>query len=108
MGRTSVKEGWRRRGEVELGEQFVELDGTSFFMLFVKGQAHRDAHPEQLWQLEAAIVVLEEVAIIKDLQTLVSEELVALRMDGRGQFNQVILLKAWVEIALAHTKFNIV
>ena len=52
-------------------------------------QAHRDAHPEHLRQLDAAALVVDEVAVVERLQAEVLELEVARRDERRAEPLQI-------------------
>ena len=86
-----VEQGRRGAHVVEAGEQVVELDGALFAVVLAHRQAHRHAHEEALRQLDAGLVVVDEVAVVEGLQAQVGELQVALAVDGRAQLVQVEL-----------------
>ncbi len=85
-----VEEGGRRGGEMELGEDVVKFD-RAFVLLFffIQGKAHRDAHPEDLGRFQAALLMVEEVAVVEGLQPEIGELVVALDLHGAGEFVEV-------------------
>ncbi len=92
-----VEQGRRGGHVVEGRQQVVELDGAGFFLLFLDGQAHGDAHEEDLRQLEADVVLVDEVAVVQRLQAEVGELLVALVVECGAQLGQVVALELGIE-----------
>ncbi len=86
---TGVEQGRGRSHVVERRQQVVELDGTVFFLLLFDRQAHGHAHEEDLRQLKAHAILVDEVAVVQGLQAQVGELLIALVVDRLAQFFQV-------------------
>jgi len=97
MPGAAVEQGRRAAHEVEGGEQVVELDGPGFPVDLVEGQAHGHAHEEGLGQLDAALVHVQEVAVVEGLQAQVVELQVPLGLEGGGQAFQVVVLEAGIQ-----------
>jgi hypothetical protein len=81
----------RRRGAhvIEGRQQLVELDGPGVLVGLFHGEAHRDAHEEDLRQLDAHVVAVDEVAVVQRLQAEVGELQVALGQQRLAQSLQV-------------------
>jgi hypothetical protein len=77
-----VEQRRRRAHVVEGRQQLVELDGAGLASIFVDRQAHGHAHEEDLRQLEAHFVAVDEVAVVEGLQAQVGELQVALGQNG--------------------------
>ena len=75
---------------VEAGEQVVELDGALFLVLFFDGQTHGDTHEEALRQLDAGIVVVNEVTIVQGLQAQVGELQITVALDRGAKAGHVV------------------
>src|SRR5690606_28844450 len=102
-----VEQGRRGSHVVEGRQQVVELDGAGFTLFFLDGQAHGDAHEEDLRQLEADVVLVDAVAVVEGLQAEVGELLVLFVGDRGGQLGQVEFLQARVEQLELHTFFHV-
>ena len=63
----------------EAGHHLVELDRPFLPVDLLQRQPHGDAHPEPLRQLDPAALYVDQVAIVKGLQTQVRELAVSLR-----------------------------
>ncbi len=60
----------QRRGRthvVEAREQIVEFYGARHRTVLIVGQAHGDPHEEHLWQFEARLITVYEVAVVQRL-----------------------------------------
>ena len=97
-----VEQGGGAAHEVEAGEQGVELDGAGFAVDLVDRQAHRHAHVEGLRQLEAGLVLVDEVAVVEGLQAQVVELHVALGQQRFAQLVQVIQRQLGVDQLFFH------
>ena len=78
-------------------QHVVELDRARLAVDLVQRQAHRDAHEERLRQLDAAVVDVQEVAVVERLQAEVVELQVALGLERRAEACQVELQQPLVE-----------
>src|SRR5690606_32893092 len=67
MQGAGVEQGRGRRHEVEGRQHAVELDGALFALDFVDGKAHGDTHEEDLRQLDATLVDVQEGAVVEGL-----------------------------------------
>ena len=94
--RAGVEQRRRRRHEVEGRQQLVELDGAVFAVDLVNRQAHGHAHEERLRQLEARFVAVDEVAVVKRLQTQEGELVVTVGQQGVADLVQVVLAQGRV------------
>ena len=97
MQGAGVEQGRGRRHEVEGRQHAVELDGALFALDFVDGEAHGDTHEEDLRQLDAALVNVQEIAVIQGLQAEVAELQVAAGVQRGTELGQVELGQARVE-----------
>jgi hypothetical protein len=66
----------------------VELDGARFAVDLVQRQAHRDAHEERLRQFDAAVVDVQEVAVVQRLQTEIAELQIGRRSARRARLGR--------------------
>ena len=97
MQGAAVEQRRRRTHEVEARNQVVELDGPAFPIDFIERQPHGDAHEENLRQLDATAVDVQEIAVVQGLQAEVAEQAVALRLQRGAQALEVVVLQARVE-----------
>jgi hypothetical protein len=64
----------------KLDSTLIELDGARFAVDFVQRQAHGHAHEEHLRQFDAAVLDMQEIAVVQRLQAEVVElQVVAVR-----------------------------
>src|SRR5690606_24112650 len=83
--------------EIELGQDFIELDGPRLAVDLVERQPHGHAHEEDLRQLDALAAHVQEVAVVQGLQAEVAELQVAARVQGLAQARQVELRQLGIE-----------
>ena len=95
--RAAVEQRGRAAHEVEGGQHLVELDGTRLALDLVQRQPHGHAHEEGLWQLDAALLHVQEVAVVQGLQAEVVELVVALGLKGGAELLQVELQQFFVQ-----------
>ncbi len=88
-----VEQGGRARHEIEARQHVVELDRPRFAVDLLQRQTHCHAHEERLWQLDALLADVQEVAVVQRLQTQVVELQVALGLERRTQPRQIELLE---------------
>ena len=86
-----VEQGRGGRHVVERRQQVVELDGALFLLRLLDGQAHGHAHEEHLRQLEAHVVLVQEVAVVQGLQAEIGELLVTFVLQRGTQLRQVVV-----------------
>ncbi len=91
VARSGIEERWCGRAEAEGREYLIELDRPRLAVGLVQGKAHRDPHPEDLWQFDAATVGVDEVAIVERLDAEVAKVQVALWDQGIPEPRQVVL-----------------
>ena len=89
--RTGVKKRGGGAHVVEGAQQVIEFDRARGFILFTHGQAHGNAHEENLWQLDTYFIAVNKVAVVEGLQTEVLELVVALGLDGSAQSGHVVV-----------------
>ena len=85
----AVEQRGRRAHEVKRGQHVVELNGPRLAIKLVERQPHRHPHEEGLRQLEDAVVMVQEVAVVQRLQPEVPELQVALGPQRRGKLLQI-------------------
>ena len=90
---------------LELRHLLVELESLSGGILLVQGEAHGDAHPEVLGNLEGvAVAALDAVAVVEGNDTDVLEQLIAAGLEGCSETVKVEHLdEALVEQTLVDT-----
>ena len=90
MARAGIEKCRRGRNKKKSGQRFVELEGAAVFLrAFMKRQAHRHAQPEVLRGFQTPALVLDQITVIKRLQSHVGELFVPLRTKPRRQAVQV-------------------
>ena len=94
--RAGVEQRRAGRADEEGGEGGVELDRPLVARSsgFGEGEAHEHAHPEGLRQLDAASLVVDEIAIVERLQAEVAELQVAGRDELRAEPGQIERLQS--------------
>src|SRR5690606_31816002 len=102
-----IEQGGRGAHEVERRKYFVELDGTGFTIDFVERQAHGDAHEEDLRQLDSAPFQVQEVAVIKRLQTQIVELRVALCLQCACELVEIEQRQILVEQTTFHAQADV-
>ncbi len=102
-----VEQGRRGGHVVEAGQQVVELDGAFVLLWLFNGQAHGDAHEEDLRQFDTGAVAVQEVAIVQGLQAEVAEQLVAVVVNRGAQLLQVVVGQLGVQQFVVDTGLDV-
>jgi hypothetical protein len=97
MQGAAVEQGRRGAHEIEARDQVVERDGPGLPVDLAEGQSHCHTHEEDLRQLDAPSVDVQEVAVVEGLKAQVAKESIPLGSDRGGETIQIELGKARVE-----------